>query len=118
MDEQSRRGLSQQKDGLESPENKQKGARTGDLMKWRKPKNGAPRAGGVLLKDFLNAAHPLYRLAGVVNWAQCERQFGKFYAEEMGRPALATRLVVGLHYLKYLYNVSDEVVGASWVENP
>jgi transposase, IS5 family len=36
----------------------------------------------------------------------------------MGRPALATRLVVGLHYLKYLYNVSDEVVVASWVENP
>ena len=54
------------------------------------------------MKDFLNAAHPLYRLASVVNWAQFERQFGKFYAEEMGRPALATRLVVGLHYLKYL----------------
>jgi IS5 family transposase len=53
-----------------------------------------------------------------VNWAQFERQFGKFYADEMGRPALATRLVVGLHYLKYLDNVSDEVVGASWVENP
>ena len=69
------------------------------------------------MKDLLNPAHPLYRLAGVVNWAQFERQFGQFYAE-MGRPALATRLVVGLHYLKYLYNVSDEVVVASWVENP
>ena len=71
-----------------------------------------------MLKDFLNAAHPLYRLASVVNWGQFERQFGKFYAAEMGRPALATRLLVGLHYLKYLYNVSDEVVVASWVENP
>ena len=87
-------------------------------MKWRKPKNRALRAGGVVLKDFLNAAHPLYRLASIVNWAQFERQFGTFYAEEMGRPALATRLLVGLHYLKYLYNVSDEVVVASWVENP
>jgi transposase, IS5 family len=87
-------------------------------MKWRKPKNRLPHSGGVLLKDFLNAVHPLYRLAGAVNWAQFERQFGKLYAEEMGRPALATRLVVGLHYLKYLYNVSDEVVVASWVENP
>lgn len=76
------------------------------------------QAGGVLLKDFLNTAHPLYRLASVVNWAQLERQFGKFYAVEVGRPALATRLLVGLHYLKYLYNVSDEVVVASWVENP
>jgi transposase, IS5 family len=87
-------------------------------MKWRKPKKRAPRPGGVLLTDMLNASHPLYRLAGVVNWAQFERQFGQFYAEGVGRPALATRLLVGLHYLKYLYNVSDEVVVASWVENP
>jgi IS5 family transposase len=86
-------------------------------MKGRKAKGGSPQPGGVLLKDLLNPAHPLYRLAGIVNWAQFERQFGKFYAE-MGRPALATRLVVGLHYLKYLYNVRDEVVVASWVENP
>ena len=70
------------------------------------------------MKEFLNPAHPLYRLAGVMNWRQFERQFGQFYAEGMGRPALATRLLVGLHYLKYLYNVSDEVVVASWVENP
>ncbi len=87
-------------------------------MKWRKPKKREPQPGEVLLKDILNVAHPLYRLAGVVNWAQFERQLGKFYADEMGRPALATRLLVGLHYLKYLYNVSDEVVVASWVENP
>jgi transposase, IS5 family len=86
-------------------------------MKGRKAKGGSPQPGGVLLKDLLNPAHPLYRLAGVVNWVQFERQFGQFYAE-MGRPALATRLVIGLHYLKYLYNVSDEVVVASWVENP
>ena len=87
-------------------------------MKWRRPKSRGPQAGEVLLRDFLNAAHPLYRLAGVVNWAHFERQFGKFYADDLGRPALATRLLVGLHYLKYLYNVSDEVVVASWVENP
>jgi len=64
----------------------------------------------VLLKDFLDPAHPLSHLAGVVDWAKFEQQFGKFYAEEMGRPALATRLI-GLHYLKYLYNVSDEAAG-------
>jgi hypothetical protein len=27
----------------------------------------------VWLKDFLNPAQPLYRLAGVVDWAQFER---------------------------------------------
>jgi len=87
-------------------------------MKWRKPKSRASRPGDVLLKDFLNASHPLYRLAGVVNWTRFEQQFGKFYADDLGRPALATRLVIGLHYLKYLYHVSDEGVVASWVENP
>ena len=71
-----------------------------------------------MLKEFLNLAHPLARLAGVGNWARFERQFGKFYAEERGRPALAPRLLVGLHDLKYLYNVRDEVVVARWVENP
>ena len=65
----------------------------------------------------LNSARPLYRLADVVNWGQFERQFGQFSAE-MGRPALATRLLVGLHYLKCLSNVSDGGVVASWVENP
>ena len=95
-----------------------KAPKAGDLMKWRKPQKRRAASGEVLLKDLLNPAHPLYRLAGVVNWAQFEQQFGKFYADEMGRPALATRLVMGLHYLKYLYNVSDEVVVASWVENP
>jgi len=87
-------------------------------MKWRKPKKRVPQPGEVLLKDFLNVAHPLYRLAGVVNWTQFERQFGKFYADDMGRPALATRLLVGLHYLKDLYNVRDEGVVTSGGENP
>ena len=87
-------------------------------MKWRKPESGVLRSGGGLLKPFLNPAHPLFRLAEVGNWAQFEQQFGKFYAEERGRPALATRLLVGLHYLKDLDKVSDEGVGASWVETP
>jgi IS5 family transposase len=87
-------------------------------MKWRKPKGAQPRAGATALKELLNPAHPLYRLAGALNWASFDTKLGKLYAEGLGRPALATRLLVGLHYLKYLYQVSDEVVSASWVENP
>lgn len=78
-------------------------------MKWRKPKALLPRPGAPLLKEFLDPTHPLFRLAGVLNWTQFEHQFGKFYADRLGRPALAIRLLVGLHYLKHLYNVSDEV---------
>lgn len=87
-------------------------------MKWRKPSQSSFRPGAPRLQEMLNANHALYRLARVFNWAKFDAQFGSLYADGVGRPALATRLVVGLHYLKYLYNVSDEVVVASWVENP
>lgn len=87
-------------------------------MKWRKPTQSSPPSRAPRLREMLNPNHPLYRLAGVINWASFDGRFGKLYAEGVGRPALATRLVVGRHYLKYLYNVSDEVVVGSWVENP
>ena len=103
------RGLQKRREALKLPENGQKGAKAGDLMKGKKAKSGTLRPGDVLLKEFLNPAHPLYRLAGVVNWGQFDRQFGKFYAEGLGRPALATRLLVGLHYLKYLYNLNPRI---------
>ncbi len=38
--------------------------------------------------------------------------------EQKGRPGLPMRLLVGLHYLKHLYDVSDERVVAGFVENP
>jgi transposase, IS5 family len=38
--------------------------------------------------------------------------------EQRGRPGLPTRLLVGLHYLKHLYDVSDERVVAGFLENP
>ena len=36
----------------------------------------------------------------------------------MGRPGIAIRLMVGLHYLKHAFNESDESVVARWVQNP
>src|SRR5205085_7387169 len=87
-------------------------------MKWRKPSQPDPPAGATLLRELLNQEHPLFRLAGAINWQVFEDEFGKLYAEGVGRPALPTRLLVGLHYLKHLYQVSDEVVVASWLENP
>ena len=35
-----------------------------NIMKWRKPKKRASHPGEVLLKEFLNPAHLLYRLSG------------------------------------------------------
>ena len=40
------------------------------------------------------------------------------YVENVGRPGLPIRLLVGLHYLKHAYNVSDEAVVERFLENP
>ena len=56
-------------------------------------------------------------LAAMMPWAEFDVAFGKHY-KPLGRPAKATRLMVGLHYLKHMHDLSDEEVVERWVENP
>jgi IS5 family transposase len=72
----------------------------------------------VLLALLVSHEHPLYRLAEAIDWESFEAELGPLYAEAVGRPGLPTRLMVGLHYLKYLFDESDESVVEKWVENP
>src|SRR5260221_7828702 len=69
------------------------------------------------LSNIINPRHEVVRLAQMIDWRMFERAFGPLYAE-VGRPGLPTRLMVGLHLLKHVFNLSDEVVCARWVENP
>jgi IS5 family transposase len=69
------------------------------------------------LDAIINREHVLVRLAGLVPWADFDNSFGKFY-KPIGRPAKPTRLMVGLHYLKHSYDLSDEQTVDRWVENP
>ena len=69
------------------------------------------------LKEQLSAKHPLYILAGVVNWSMFEENFKKHYREDFGRPALPIRLMVSLLMLKHIRNLSDESVVEQWAEN-
>jgi len=70
------------------------------------------------LDQLLNNKHPLFILAGKIDWNFFEREFGEFYSEGKGRPALPIRLMVGIHYLKSAYNLSDEGVVETFLENP
>lgn len=72
----------------------------------------------VRLAVLVSHEHPLYQLAKAIDWTRFESEFGALYAEDVGRPALPTRLMVGLHYLKYLFDESDESVVEKFVENP
>jgi len=69
------------------------------------------------LDQILDRQHPLFVLAGQIDWSVFDRKFGQLYADR-GRPALPTRLMVGLHYLKHAFNESDESVVARLLENP
>lgn len=62
--------------------------------------------------------HPMVKLAKTVDWENLDMVFGKSFSENKGRPAISTRLMVALHYLKYTFNLSDEMVVEAWVENP
>jgi len=70
------------------------------------------------LEQILDRTHPLYVLANKIDWKRFDVAFGALFAQKKGRPALPTRLVVGLHYLKHAYNESDESVVARLLENP
>lgn len=72
----------------------------------------------VKLVELLNHSHNLYRLANIINWNYLEQTIGKTYAEGPGRPETSVRLIVGLHYLKYLENKSDEEIVKGFIQNP
>jgi IS5 family transposase len=84
------------------------------------PKSRPPQCElfGVRLSELLNPEHPLVVLAERMNWSQFDAAIDACYAEELGRPGVNTRLMVGLLYLKHAYDESDESVVARWVENP
>jgi IS5 family transposase len=68
--------------------------------------------------QLLNPGHELILLANQVDWPGLDAAFTDCYSPDMGAPAKAVRLMVGLHYLKYTFNKSDESVVEHWVENP
>src|SRR6202046_4969267 len=69
------------------------------------------------LDNMLNPRHELFRLAGLCGWDGFDTAFGRFY-RPLGRPAKPTRLMVGLSYLKHIFDLSDEAVVERWRENP
>ena len=69
------------------------------------------------LKEILNPKEPLYQLSDKMPWGEMEKEFEKYYVN-FGRPAKPIRLMVSLLLLKQIYNLGDETVVESWVQNP
>ena len=86
-------------------------------MKPSNPDN-APQLFQSSFEAILNHEHPLCKLADSIDWDSLDEQLAGCYHKDMGRPGNATRLMVGLHYLKHAFDESDESVVARWIENP
>ncbi len=69
------------------------------------------------LEVICNPSHPLVKLADRIEWERLDEQFAPLYAEE-GRPATATRMMIGLTLLQSLYKLSEDDVVNRWPENP
>ena len=86
-------------------------------MKPQKPDNSADLFRSQL-SQMLNMSHPLVRLSDRINWTKLESEIDAMYSDKAGQPPLPTRLLAGIHYLKYTFNESDESVVTRWVESP
>jgi IS5 family transposase len=70
------------------------------------------------LRDMINRSHPMARLADSIDWSNFEDALAPSFCEGNGRPSIPVRMMVGMHYLKHMADVSDEDVLAGWLENP
>jgi len=103
---------------MKSPEIELTPSFSGDFMK---PKSTITDQGDLFrsrLDQILNRRHPLYQLADSIDWSLFDKDFGKLYVVNVGRPGLPIRLLAGLHYLKHAFNESDESVVDRLLENP
>lgn len=70
------------------------------------------------LVNLIDQRHELVKLAGLIDWQAFEQQWSPQFESTTGRPALPTRLMAALLYLKHVYALSDEDVVQRWCENP
>ena len=67
---------------------------------------------------MLGTNHELIKLSKHIDWESLDKEWGALFVSTKGAPAIRTRLIAGLHYLKHLHDLSDEQVVKSWAENP
>ncbi len=65
-------------------------------------------------ENIINLRHELVVLGGRIAWTFFDETYEALYSEE-GRPGVPTRLMVGLHILKHMFDLSDEEVCERWV---
>ena len=70
------------------------------------------------LHDIIDNNHPLVQLADSIDWQSIEEELSQAYPSTTGHPNKPIRLMVGLHYLRYMFDLSDESIVWAYIENP
>jgi len=70
------------------------------------------------LVNLIDHRHELVKLAALIDWQAFADKWSPQFESTTGRPALSTRLMAALLYLKHVYALSDEDVVERWCENP
>ncbi len=59
-------------------------------------------------ENMLDINHELIKLSKHIDWESPDKEWGALFVSTKGAPAIRTRLIAGLHYLKHLHDLSDE----------
>lgn len=70
------------------------------------------------LVNLIDQRHELVKLEALINWQAFADEWSPHFVSTTGRPALSTRLMASLLYLKHAFALSDEDVVERWCENP
>ena len=70
------------------------------------------------LINLIDQRHELVRLAELIDWQAFANEWSPQFVSTTGRPALPTRLMASLLYLKHVYALSDDDTVERWSENP
>ena len=69
------------------------------------------------LSRIVDTSHEKEKLADTIDWKNLDRSFAQLW-QAKGLPAIDTRVMVSLQYLKYTYDLNNENVVESWLQNP
>ena len=70
------------------------------------------------LVDIIDVNYPLVKLADSIDWDAIEEELAEAYPATTGNPNKLICLMVGLHYLRYMFNISEDTVEWAYIENP
>ena len=88
------------------------------IAKKETPESGQRHLYKPFLKEIVWLGHSLVKLADAIDWDRFHDGMIPTFSVDKGRTSLPVRLMVGLHYLKYAYDLSDEEVLEQWLQNP